>query len=201
MDADLIELGRIVRLQVQRSSLKVGSLDGKYYDPEPLLAVDEIVVDASGASVERPGGPVLDVHNALHPRTKNRNNINPLSVGFVGHYEQIRQRYGAHITDGIAGENILVDASNVVDLPTVATGFVITGDEGRRIELDDVSVAHPCVEFSRFVMNDRNAPARMVSDVLRFLDGGIRGFYAVAAEGRHELRVGDTVYARRLASS
>ena len=197
MAADLIELGRIVRLQVQRSSLKATSPDGKYYDPEPLLAVDEIVVDERGARAESPNGPLLDVHNALHPQTKNRNNINPLSIGFVGHYGQIRQRYGSHVVNGIAGENILVDATNVVDLPTVTPGFVITGDEGRRVELNNVSVAHPCVEFSRFVMNDRTAPARAVSDVLRFLDGGIRGFYAVAAEGRHQIRVGDTVFVRR----
>src|SRR2546430_5652355 len=34
------ELGRIVRLQIQRSSLKTGEKPRRRYDPAPLLAVD-----------------------------------------------------------------------------------------------------------------------------------------------------------------
>lgn len=190
---EMVELGRIVRLQVQRSSLKVGPPGGKRYDPSPLLSVEQMVVDLNGASVDGPEGSLLDVHHGFHPQSKNRGNINPLSIGFTGHYDHIRDRHGAHLVDGIAGENILVDTPQIVDLNAGTSGFVIKGDDGRCVMLSAVTVAHPCVEFSRFVMGDPCAPAKQVSDVLRFLDNGMRGFYAVAADGRHEIRVGDMV--------
>lgn len=195
MDRDMVEIGRIVRLQIQRSSLKVGPPAGKRYDPSPLLAVDRIGMDENGAFIDSPDGPLLDVHHGLHSESKNRGNINPISIGFTGHYDRIRDRYGALVEDGIAGENILVDVRRPIDLNTVSSGFVIEGSDGRRIRLGSVSVAHPCVEFSRFVMGDASAPPKQVSEVLRFLDNGMRGYYAVVTDGRHKVHVGDVVYA------
>ena len=41
-------------------------------------------------------------------------------------------------------------------------------------------VAAPCVEFSRFALQfpDGKRPDATVTEVLRFLDAGMRGFYA-----------------------
>ena len=97
---------------------------------------------------------------------------------------------------GIAGENILVETERPVDLDEIAAGIVIEGMDGRRIELTSVSVAHPCVEFSRFVMGDPQAPSIAVSETLRFLGDGLRGYYALV-EAREPLRIelGDRVFA------
>src|SRR2546425_816411 len=42
-------VGRIVRLQIQRSSLKTGEKPNRTYDPAPLLAVDRLALGPDGA--------------------------------------------------------------------------------------------------------------------------------------------------------
>jgi hypothetical protein len=73
---------------------------------------------------------------------------------------------------------------------------VIETLDGGVIELSALSVAHPCVEFSRFAMGDLAAPAIDVSDTLRFLDDGVRGFYARVDSVRPlRAKVGNRVFA------
>jgi hypothetical protein len=191
------ELGRICRLQIQQSSLKVGPPKGRYFDPAPLAEVRELVLTADGVEARSGETVRLDVHNAGHPDSKNVNGINDVSVGFTGHYASIRDRFGTRIVNGIAGENILVEREGTVVLSDITGGLLITGEDGRRIELSGVRVAHPCVEFSRFVMGDPLAPPAAVSETLKFLDGGTRGFYAGAPDGT-EVRVvvGDRLWGR-----
>lgn len=191
------ELGRVCRLQIQRSSLKAGPPKGRHFDPAPLAEVGAFVLTADGVEVRGVGDVTLDVHHARHSESKNVNGINDVSVGFTGHYRGIRARFGEHIVDGIAGENILVARDGVVTLDDISGGLLITGDDGRRIELSGVRVAHPCVEFSRFVMGDPLAPPALVSETLKFLDGGMRGFYAGVPEGTEaRIVVGDRVWGR-----
>lgn len=171
---ELIEIGRIVRLQIQRSSLKQGAGRDTYFDPAPIVSVSELELTTDGAT----SGGQVDVHNARHPQTKNRNGINPLALGFTSHYAAMRRRLGAHLTDGISGENILVETGRVLSPADVADGFVIETSNGQRVSLGTISVAHPCVEFSRFAMDDRRASPQAVSETLKFLDDGLRGFYA-----------------------
>jgi hypothetical protein len=194
---DRIELGRIVRLQVQTSSLKAGPPKGRYYDPAPIRDVDWLELTTDGAVTIIDGERVVDVHNAVHPATKNRDGINPLSIGFTSHYDRMRQRFDDHLVNGIAGENILVETSQSVEFNQAQGGFVIEGEDGRRIDLGTVSIAHPCVEFSRFALNDRAAAPLIVSGALGFLDNGLRGFYA-SVTSSEPLRVqpGDRVFAK-----
>jgi len=42
-------VGRIVRLQIQRSSLKTGKKPNRAYDPAPLLTVDRLALGPDGA--------------------------------------------------------------------------------------------------------------------------------------------------------
>jgi hypothetical protein len=194
---DRIELGRICRLQVQTSSLKAGPPKGRYYDPSPLRQVDQLELTTDGAVTTIDGERIVDVHNASHPETKNRHGINPLSIGFTSHYDRMRERFDLHLVNGIAGENMLVEASSPVGFDQARGGFVIEGDDGRRIELGSVSIAHPCVEFSRFALDDRAAAPLVVSGALGFLDNGVRGFYvSVAASEPLRVEVGDRVYAK-----
>lgn len=191
------EIGRICRLQIQRSSLKVGPPKGRYYDPTPLREVGALVLTGDGVFAEDGGARVLDIHNAAHPETKNARGVNDISLGFTGHYAAIRARYGEHVSDGIAGENILVESAGMVTLDDIAGGVLIFGEDGRRVELEEVRVAHPCVEFSRFIMGDPFAPPAMVTATLQFLDAGVRGFYACVPVGvEARIIVGDRVWGR-----
>jgi hypothetical protein len=141
---------------------------------------------------------VIDIHNASHPATKNRDGINLISLGFTSHYDRMRERFDNHLVNGIAGENILVATDSPIAFDDVADGFVIEGDDGQRIELVDVSVAHPCVEFSRFALDDLTAPPKVVSEALRFLDNGLRGYYAALRSAQpHSVKPGDRVFAIR----
>src|ERR1700694_4918441 len=114
-DLSLRLLGRIVRLQIQRSKLKRGEKPNRYYDPAPLLAVDELTLTPHGALVRLAGGGTLvDIHHAAHPDTRHLDRTNDLSVGFTPHYAAMRERFGAHLVDGCAGENILVETAGPI---------------------------------------------------------------------------------------
>jgi hypothetical protein len=92
----------------------------------------------------------------------------------------MRQRFGQHLADGIAGENILIAADRQFQEEELAGGVVVEGTDGRRLELRPVIVAAPCVEFSRYALKfpDGTRPDATVTEALRFLDAGMRGFYA-----------------------
>jgi hypothetical protein len=126
------------------------------------------------------GVSIVDVHHHEHPSSKNRGGENGISLGFTGHYVEMRQRFGPHLTDGIAGENILIEADRQFPVEELANGIVVEGTGGRSLELLPVIVAAPCVEFSRYALNfpDGARPDATVTEALRFLDAGMRGFYA-----------------------
>ena len=173
-------IGTIVRLQIQESSLKVGSKPRRY-DPAPIRSVPALSVSAAGVlGLAENGETIVDVHHHDHPASKNRGGENGISLGFTGHYLAMRQRFGQHLADGIAGENILIEADRQFVVDELAAGVVVEGNGGRRLELRPVIVAAPCVEFSRYALRfpDDARPDATVTEALRFLDAGTRGFYA-----------------------
>jgi hypothetical protein len=173
-------IGTVVRLQVQESSLKVGTKPRRY-DPTPIQSVPAISFSASGVvGLAENGETILDVHHHDHPTSKNRGGENGISLGFTGHYREMRKRFGRHLADGVAGENILIEADRQFQVVELAAGVVIEGSAGRRLELRPVIVAAPCVEFSRYALKfpDGARPDATVTEALRFLDAGMRGFYA-----------------------
>src|SRR5438876_11913135 len=102
-------IGIIVRLQVQQSGLKVGAAPRRWYDPTPLLAVPALHLGASGVSAwDAQGERICDVHHKDHPASRNVRGRNGISIGITAHYDAMRARFGAHLGDGLAGENILV---------------------------------------------------------------------------------------------
>ncbi|SDO72997.1 hypothetical protein SAMN04515671_1850 [Nakamurella panacisegetis] len=181
---------RIVRLQVQTEPLKVGQAPLRRYDPSPIESVPRIEVAPAGViglRRGRPGSPVdhfgsiIDVHHVDHERTRDRKGIGGVTIMGTGDYDALRARYGDHLTEGIAGETILVDAPDGLarlEMPPAAT--VITADGP--IVLTNVRVADPCVEFARFCL--RQGPSPVVDDAVRQaladLGGGARGYRAVA---------------------
>jgi hypothetical protein len=189
------EIGTVVRLQLQTSSLKVGDRPRRY-DPTPIRAVPELSLAPEGVSaVDGAGRMTLDVHNATHPASKNRID-NGVSLGFTSHYLKMRERFGDLLEDGIAGENILIASNRAFTESDLATGVVIVADDGRRIVLSDVIVAAPCVEFTRFAMRfpDDARPDPTVTTALQFLHNGMRGFYASFDGEMAEIKLGDRVF-------
>jgi hypothetical protein len=173
-------IGTIVRLQVQESSLKVGTKPRRY-DPAPIRSVPAISLSPAGVvGLEENGENIVDVHHLDHPGSKNRGGENGISLGFTGHYQEMRQRFGQQLADGIAGENILIEADRQFPEEELAGGVVVEGAGGGRLELRQVIVAAPCVEFARYALKfpDGAPPDLTVTEALRFLDEGMRGFYA-----------------------
>jgi hypothetical protein len=173
-------IGTIVRLQIQESSLKVGDKPRRY-DPAPLRSVPAISLGPAGVvGLAENGETIVDVHHREHPSSKNRGGENGISLGFTAHYLAMRRRFGQHLVDGIAGENILIEADSPFSVEDLAAGVVVEGSGGRPLQLRPVIVAAPCVEFSRYALKfpDGARPDATVTEALRFLDAGMRGFYA-----------------------
>jgi hypothetical protein len=196
MSSDVLYfLGKIVRLQIQRAPLKVGEKSNRLYDPAPILSVDELTLTPQGALARLPdGATLLDVHHAHHPQTRNNDGVNPLSVGFTAHYAAIRARYGDHVTDGCAGENILIETERRVTLDDLAGGMIIhPASRNSLVWLRVSKVAAPCRPFSGFVTHATEAA--VVKETLQFLDDGLRGFYCALARTRSAtIAVGDEVF-------
>lgn len=158
-------IGTVVRLQVQRSRLKVGPATTRVYNPEPLQQVAALELTTRGVV----GDGIVDVHHADHHDTRNVKLRNGLSVMTVSRYRVLRERFGPHVVDGIAGESILLDTEHLEDL---------TGD----LVLDEIPVtsepAPPCVEFSRFVIGrDAGDVGPEVLATMAELGDGARGYY------------------------
>lgn len=174
-------LHQIVRLQVQTEPLKQGEKPHRWYDPSFIQRVDRLHVDADGATGEFDERDVLDVHSVTHPRSRNHGRASGLSIGFTSHYQVMRQQFGAHVTDGIAGENVLVAVDGRITFERLAGAALRTahGD----VAFAEVEVAEPCVEFSRLVLgvkpDDRSVSMR---EPLQQLRGGVRGFYVALAQ-------------------
>lgn len=183
----------IVRLQIQESPLKQGDKPYRWYDPARIRRVDRLVVSDDGAIGRRNGDPdLVDVHNVRHPASRNHGRASGLSVGFTAHYRAMREQFGEHVTDGVAGENVLLDADRRLTADDLAGAALRTAD-GRDVPFDEVVVAEPCVEFSRYVLQVPHGEAgAAMREPLQALRGGLRGFYVALAEPV-ELTVGDHV--------
>ena len=170
-------VGTVVRLQVQTASLKKGVRPSRVYDPSPLLPVPRLRLTPDGAvGIAEDGGEHVDVHHLGHPQTKHEPG-REASFGFTSHYGKMRGEYGERIVIGCAGENVLLETDRIWRLEDFATGLAFeSGASGARARLSAVTVADPCVEFSRFSLGDAEAPPADVKPVLQFLGEGTRGY-------------------------
>jgi hypothetical protein len=195
---ELMPLGPIIRLQVQAEKIKSGDGIRERYTPhENLTRVDALRLDSGGVSgVTVEGHLINDVHHRDHPRSRFRG-TNGISLLTTGHYAKMREQFGNHLADGIAGESILIDCDRVLLLEDLAQGIVI-GDGAGAVQIGPWSVAHPCAPFSRFAVQfpEDARPDRRLKDALQFLDEGTRGFYGLLENQPKglEIRVGEMVY-------
>jgi hypothetical protein len=93
-------IGKIVRLQVQRPSLKVGEPSRRRYDPAPIRSVARLDLSPGGVvGWDDAGERLLAVHHGDHPLSKNRHGDNGVSIGFRSHYDAMRERFGDHVRE------------------------------------------------------------------------------------------------------
>jgi hypothetical protein len=190
------EIGRIVRLQIQRDSLKTGAKSERIYDPAPILDVPRLAVTPDGAlGAGDAGAWVVDVHHRAHPATKNPDGAHGLSVGFTAHYRAMQERFGERIALGCAGENIIVESGAVLRHADLAGGLAVMDGGGAVVlQLTVLEVARPCRPFTGWALGRRVEPEALKAH-LQFLDDGMRGFYCVAA-GAGTIAIGDRVAVR-----
>ncbi|MCU1591628.1 MAG: hypothetical protein JWP11_2884 [Frankiales bacterium] len=179
-------IGRVIRLQVQRSRLKPGPATTRVYDPAPLREVSELEIGPRGVV----GDDILDVHHADHPDTRNNQLRNGVSLMTVSRYRALRRLYGSHLLDGIAGESVLIDTQHLEDL---SGPLSFATDDAIHVTSEP---APPCVEFSRFVLG-RGAGdvGPEVMATLEALGGGARGYY-LQTTGTGRVRPGHLLYRR-----
>ena len=189
------ELGHVVRLQIQRSSLKTGEKPHRVYDPTPILTVDRLSVSPDGALGEAAQDAwMVDIHHRMHPSTKNPDGEHGISLGFTSHYDVMRAQLGDRITPGCAGENILVETPGRVGMEDLTGGVgLLTRDGHEVVRLHVLQVAHPCRPFSGWALGGV-VETDVLKATLQFLDDGMRGFYCVGVGGGI-VSVGDRVVA------
>jgi hypothetical protein len=196
------EIGRVKQVQIQRSSLKLGEKPIRIYNPAPLLVMDTISVNTHGVTgLMADGAQIIDVHNAKHMATRNQG-ANGVSIGFTANYREMRAQYGSHLVDGIAGENILIEADRRFALDDLGVRLAFeNAHTGEVAYLDDLMVAPPCVEFSHYVnkanLESSPLPADQLKATLQFLGDGRRGFYATAF-ATTVIQAGDRMFAVKI---
>ena len=189
-------LGEITRLQIQRSSLTIGSGPTRYFDPAALLVVEELFLTPGGACAPAADGScIVDVHHVAHPFTRSRGE-NTLCFGFSRHYDALRARFGEAFAFGCAAENIIIDGPTPRITPAdVAAGLVIEPPDGP-VQLTNVIPAPPCMPFAKFALRDPAASTEAIKSTLQFMDDGLRGFYCnFDGLKTATIRRGDKVYA------
>jgi len=205
MEKTLHELGHVKLLQLQPTGLIIErdrTPTGYFYDESRLVEVDQLSITSLGIeATTRTGEHVLDIHHINHP-VKAYDDDDLICIGFTSHYEAMRGRFGAHMVDGIAGENIIIDCDKEVWPEDLGQQLVIENDKtGRQMRLEMVSHANPCQEFSQFAIGNPydHPPAEKMKSTLQFLGNGRRGFLLVMqdAQGEAAVKPGDKVFVER----
>src|SRR2546422_4024248 len=178
------EIGAVVRLQIQRSSLKTGEKPHRVYDPSPVLSVRRLAVDGDGVLGEREDQSwIVDVHHRAYRRTKIPDGLHGVSVGFTSHYDAMRQRFSDRVTLGCAGENIIVETSRRFTLEDLVAGLVCVGAGGAEgVRLGVLEGAHPCRPFTGWALGNVGG-SEVLKSHLQVLGGGTRGFYCRGGGG------------------
>jgi hypothetical protein len=199
MEPNLRELGRVKITQVQPSGLIYEVPGGYHYDPSRRVEVSRLLLSARGVEgVDFQDQPMLDIHHADHPHTSNNGN-NGISIGFTSHYRKMRTRFGEHMRDGTAGENIIIDTDQEIWLADLGQQVEFHNlDTGNILSLEVVKIAAPCDEFSHFAAKsqEERLEAKELKDTLQFLGGGRRGFLLKLSGDQEKgyVQPGDVVY-------
>jgi len=193
------ELGQVKLVQVQPDGLIIETPSGYFYDASRLVKVDSLSITSLGIEADTAEGEhVLDIHHIDHPN-KAYDNDDLVCIGFTSHYQAMRDRFGEHMVDGIAGENITIEYEQEVWLEDLGQQIAIqNAGTGHMARLDVLSFAAPCAEFSHFAAGSqrKQLPAAELKSTLQFLGNGRRGFLLVFSDNQEPatVRSGDRVF-------
>ena len=185
-------LGYVKLTQLQPTGLIINTPSGEFYDPSRRMVVDSLQISPLGIEAITPDGEhVLDIHHIDHP-DKKYDNDDLVCIGFSSHYAAMRARFGEHMVDGVAGENIIIQAEKEIwpeDLGQ-RLGFE-SSETGDITFLNVVKFAAPCEEFSHFVAQSQHQrlPAAELKAALQFLGNGRRGYLLVLSDGQEPVIV------------
>ena len=199
MKDSLSLLGKITLTQLQPNGLIIETPSGESFDPSRLLVASHLVLTPQGIETTTPEGErVLDIHHLEHPG-KAYDDDDLVCIGFTSHYAAMRTRFGAHMVDGAAGENIIIDSQIEIWPADLGKRIAIENKPTGQISFLDVTrFAAPCSEFSHFAAHsqDKRLPTEELKDTLKFLGNGRRGFLLVLGAGQQAFTVqpGDLVY-------
>ena len=198
MTKNMRELGKVKLVQIQPSGLIVQTESGEVYDPSRRVEVYHLLVTQLGIEAVINGERALDIHHIDHP-DKAYDNKDLVSIGFTSHYEAMRKKFGEHMVDGAAGENIIIEYDQEIWMEDLGKQIAFENVKtGKRSFFDVVRYAAPCNEFSHFVADSQHErlPADELKSTLQFLNNGRRGFLLVLSDGQESVIVepGDKVW-------
>lgn len=104
MTLDPLESGLTLR------SRTAGTATARFSQPSGIVATPDGRFAARGSGVTLDGEVILDVPRQDRPDTRDANGRAGILLIGTGEYAALRERSGDHVTDGIAGETILLDA-------------------------------------------------------------------------------------------
>jgi len=200
MTENIRELGRVKLVQIQPAGLIIERPRGDIYDESRRVVVEKLLITPLGIEATSPSGEqVLDIHHINHP-DKAYGNDDLISIGFTSHYQAMRDRFGEHMVDGAAGENIIIEYDQEVWMDDLGEQIVIeSAESGSKTGLDVLKFAAPCKEFSHYAARhqDKELPAAAFKDTLQFLNHGRRGFLLALRDEQKTaiVQAGDRVYA------
>jgi hypothetical protein len=192
-------LGYVKLTQLQPTGLIINTPSGEFYDPSRRVVVDSLQISPLGIESITPDGEhVLDIHHIDHP-DKKYDNDDLVCIGFSSHYAAMRARFGEHMVDGVAGENIIIQAEKEIWPEELGQRIGFESSETGDITfLDVVKYAAPCEEFSHFAAQSQHKrlPAAELKATLQFLGNGRRGYLLVLSDGHEPVNVqpGDRVF-------
>lgn len=174
------KIGTVAFVQIQRYSMKQMVNDDLRYDTSPLQQVETLWLTGKGILGVTDQTTIVDVHSEYHPESKYRGD-NKISLGFLTNYRVLRERFGDHMVDGIAGENILINVETPISADILRKKWILSLANSTQVALQDVISAPPCREFSIFCAQQTIGGAEL-KETLQFLGNGRRGYYAALAQ-------------------
>ena len=127
-----------------------GERGRRSYIPAPLCEVTSLRLTPHGVIGIAADGELMDVQHRDHPESKWARN-NSICVLFTHQNRLMQDRFGSHLTEGIAGENILIQTDRRIVLDDLKNGLVVETADGAWL-LTDIVAAEPCVEYTRFAV-------------------------------------------------
>jgi hypothetical protein len=100
--------GKINLVQLKPSGLIIEAPSGCFYDASLRVEVDSLLITLKGIEATTLDKEhARDIHHLDHP-DKAYDDNELICIGFTSQYDAMGTRFGDHMVDGIAGENLII---------------------------------------------------------------------------------------------